>query len=217
MEAPGKSALPRVKPRQSRDSGRRSGASMGRMHAACILVVEDDDAIGSALSTVLATAGYDVVRSRSGEEALGAVGARRPDLVLLDLGLPDMDGVDVCRRLRRTVAGLAIVVVTARDDEMDVVLGLEAGADDYVTKPFRLGGLPARLTAVLRRAAAPDGRPLAVGDVEIDPGARSARRDGVPVELRPREFDLLVLLARNAGRVVGREQILTELWRDPWG
>src|SRR5262245_20039880 len=103
---------------------------MGLMHAACVLVVEDDDAIGTALSTVLATAGYDVVRCRSGEAALAAVEERRPDLVLLDLGLPDMDGVDLCRRLRRTVAGLAIVVVTARDDEMDVVLGLNAGADD---------------------------------------------------------------------------------------
>jgi DNA-binding response OmpR family regulator len=187
------------------------------MEMARVLVVEDDDAIGTALTAVLEGAGYRVSRTPSGAAALRAVDDDRPDVVLLDLGLPDMDGVDVCRRLRRGCTDLAIVVVTARDDEMDVVLGLNAGADDYITKPFRLGELQARLTAVLRRAPVPAGRTLAVGDVEIDPAARTARRDGNVVELRPREFDLLLLLASNAGRVVARERILAELWRDPWG
>ena len=182
-----------------------------------MLVVEDDDAIGDALTSVLAGAGHTVTRSSHGAAALAAAEADAVDVVLLDLGLPDMDGVDVCRRLRRIAPDLAILVVTARDDEMDVVLGLNAGADDYVTKPFRLGELQARLGALVRRAVDTAGRSLAVGGVEIDPAARVARRDGEPIALRPREFDLLLLLARNAGRVVARERILAELWSDGWG
>jgi DNA-binding response OmpR family regulator len=182
-----------------------------------VLIVEDDEAIGRSLELVLEQRGYDVVRCTQGGAALLAVDARRMDVVLLDLGLPDMDGVEVCRRLRRTSRNLPIVMLTARDAEMDVVLGLNAGADDYVLKPFRLGELLARIGALLRRVEPVGHDALQIGDLQVDGAARAARRRGVPLELRPREFDLLLLLAQNAGRVVPRERILAELWRDHWG
>jgi DNA-binding response OmpR family regulator len=182
-----------------------------------VLIVEDDEAIGRGLENVLAERGFTVQRCTHGGRALVAVDAERPDLVLLDLGLPDIDGVEVCRRLRRGSPGLPIVVLTARDAEMDIVLGLNAGADDYIAKPFRLGELLARIGALLRRTAPPDDDEVVVGDLQLDPSSRHARRGGVEMELRPREFDLLLLLARNAGRVVPRERILAELWRDHWG
>ena len=182
-----------------------------------VLIVEDDEAIGRSLELVLEQRGYDVVRCTQGGAALLAVDARRMDVVLLDLGLPDMDGIEVCRRLRRTSRNLPIVMLTARDAEMDVVLGLNAGADDYVLKPFRLGELLARIGALLRRVEPVGDDALQIGDLHVDGAARAARRHGVPLELRPREFDLLLLLAQNAGRVVPRERILAELWRDHWG
>ena len=180
--------------------------------------MEDDDAIGRTLETVLVERGYVVTWCREGGAALTAADTERPDLVLLDLGLPGIDGIDVCRRLRRGSPLVPILILTARDAEMDVVLGLSAGADDYVLKPFRLGELLARVAANLRRVEASNGgRTLRIGDLEIDTAARSASRAGGQLEIRPREFDLLVLLARNAGRVVTRERILAELWRDHWG
>jgi DNA-binding response OmpR family regulator len=182
-----------------------------------VLIVEDDEAIGRGLENVLVERGFTVSRCTHGGRALVAVVADRPDLVLLDLGLPDIDGIEVCRRLRRGSPGLPIVVLTARDAEMDIVLGLNAGADDYIAKPFRLGELLARIGALLRRTAPPDDDRVVVGDLALDPFSRRATRGGVEMELRPREFDLLLLLARNAGRVVPRERILAELWRDHWG
>jgi DNA-binding response OmpR family regulator len=182
-----------------------------------VLIVEDDEAIGRGLENVLVERGFTVQRCTHGGRALVAVDAERPDLVLLDLGLPDIDGVEVCRRLRRGSPGLPIVVLTARDAEMDIVLGLNAGADDYIAKPFRLGELLARIAALLRRTAPPDDEQVVVGDLVLDPSTRVASRGGIEMELRPREFDLLLLLARNAGRVVPRERILAELWRDHWG
>ncbi len=184
-----------------------------------MLIVEDDEAIGQALETVLAERGYEVVRSIDGGGALVAADSHRPDLVLLDLGLPDMDGVEVCRRLRRVSPRLLIVMLTARDAEMDVVLGLNAGADDYLVKPFRLAELLARMGAHLRRTQTGEHvrGVLATGDLEIDVDARVARRRGAELELRPREFDLLLLLAQSAGRVLTRERLLAELWRDHWG
>jgi DNA-binding response OmpR family regulator len=182
-----------------------------------VLIVEDDEAIGRGLETVLVERGFTVQRCSRGGPALVAVDAERPDLVLLDLGLPDIDGVEVCRRLRRGSPSLPIVVLTARDAEMDIVLGLNAGADDYIAKPFRLGELLARIGALLRRVG-PQGEDLVVvGDLVLDPAARRAHRGDREMELRPREFDLLLLLARNAGRVVPRDRILAELWRDHWG
>ena len=166
---------------------------------------------------MLVERGFTVQRCSRGGSALVAVDAERPDLVLLDLGLPDIDGVEVCRRLRRGSPSLPIVVLTARDAEMDIVLGLNAGADDYIAKPFRLGELLARIGALLRRVG-PQGEDLVVvGDLVLDPAARRAHRGDREMELRPREFDLLLLLARNAGRVVPRDRILAELWRDHWG
>jgi DNA-binding response OmpR family regulator len=182
-----------------------------------VLIVEDDEAIGRGLENVLVERGFTVQRCTHGGRALVAADADRPDLVLLDLGLPDIDGVEVCRRLRRGSPGLPIVVLTARDAEMDIVLGLNAGADDYIAKPFRLGELLARIAALLRRTAPPGDDEVVVGDLVLDPFSRRASRGDVEMDLRPREFDLLLLLARNAGRVVPRERILAELWRDHWG
>jgi len=182
-----------------------------------VLIVEDDEAIGRGLENVLVERGFTVQRCTHGGRALVAADADRPDLVLLDLGLPDIDGVEVCRRLRRGSPGLPIVVLTARDAEMDIVLGLNAGADDYIAKPFRLGELLARIGALLRRTAPPGDDQVVVGDLVLDPFSRRASRGDVEMDLRPREFDLLLLLARNAGRVVPRERILAELWRDHWG
>ena len=187
------------------------------MGQATVLVVEDDASIGRALTGALRAQGLEVLWATTGTDALELAAGARAQLVLLDLGLPDLDGVEVCRRIRRGDAHVPIVILTARHSEVDVVLGLDAGADDYVTKPFRLGELQARLGALVRRAVDTAGRSLAVGGVEIDPAARVARRDGEPIALRPREFDLLLLLARNAGRVVARERILAELWSDGWG
>jgi DNA-binding response OmpR family regulator len=182
-----------------------------------VLIVEDDEAIGRGLEAVLVERGFSVQRCVRGGPALVAVDADRPDLVLLDLGLPDIDGVEVCRRLRRGSPSLPIVVLTARDAEMDIVLGLNAGADDYIAKPFRLGELLARIGALLRRVGPQDEEVVTVGDLVLDPAGRTAARRGLEIELRPREFDLLLLLARNAGRVVPRDRILAELWRDHWG
>ena len=196
----------------------RAAAYHGIVTRIRVLIVEDDEAIGRALEAVLSERGYDVTRSSDGGGALVAADVTRPDLVLLDLGLPDMDGVEVCRRLRRGSPRLVIVMLTARDAEMDIVLGLNAGADDYIVKPFRLGELLARIGAHLRRTQDTDGAgSLTVGDLEIDVAARVARRHGAELELRPREFELLLLLVQSRGRVLTRERLLAELWRDHWG
>jgi DNA-binding response OmpR family regulator len=142
-------------------------------------------------------------------------------LVLLDLGLPDIDGLDVCRRLRAATADLAIVILTARDQELDLVAGLDAGADDYLVKPFKLSELLARVRAHMRRITSVPGprapaAPLRAAGVEIDRAARRVERDGEEVALRPKEFDLLLLLADHAGRVVTRETIMREVWDTDW-
>jgi DNA-binding response OmpR family regulator len=183
------------------------------------MVVEDDEAIASGLGRVLGTQGYDVQRVGRGRAALAAVG---PDveLVVLDLGLPDMDGLDVCRALRATHAELAILILTARDQELDVVAGLDAGADDYLVKPFRLSELLARVRAHLRRTAATERQvapePLRAGELTVDPASRRAWRADRELTLRPKEFDLLALLVAEAGRVVTRERIMHEVWDTRW-
>jgi DNA-binding response OmpR family regulator len=136
--------------------------------------------------------------------------------VLLDLGLPDLDGVEVCRRLRAQVPMTTIVILTARSDEIDVVLGLDAGADDYVTKPFRLAELLARVRAHLRRARPDDGERMKVGDLDVDVAARRASLGAHDLELRAKEFDLLALLVGEAGRVLTRERIMAEVWDEHW-
>lgn len=190
------------------------------MSAAAILVVEDDDAIAAGLVRVLDTQGYPVRRVAAGLPALNAA-MDDISLVLLDLGLPDIDGLDVCRRLRTTHPELAILILTARDQELDIVAGLDAGADDYLVKPFKLSELLARVRAHLRRinAARIPEAPAAVFEiagVRIDPGSRRAHRDGEELPMRPKEFDLLVLLATHAGRVVTRERIMREVWDTEW-
>jgi DNA-binding response OmpR family regulator len=186
------------------------------MIGAGIVVVEDDDAIGRALVGTLTSQGFETEWAHDGRSALDLVAATHPGLVLLDLGLPDVDGVEVCRRLRALDPVLRIVILTARHDEVDVVLGLDAGADDYVTKPFRLAELLARVRAHLRRSETPDPDHLVVGDVEIDTGARRVRVGGQEIDLRAREFELLVFLARHAGSAVTRERIMTEVWDEHW-
>jgi DNA-binding response OmpR family regulator len=183
------------------------------------MVVEDDEAIASGLGRVLGSQGYDVQRAGRGRAALASADAD-VGLVVLDLGLPDMDGLDVCRALRAAHPELAILILTARDQELDVVAGLDAGADDYLVKPFRLSELLARVRAHLRRtaaterAAAPE--PLRAGELTVDPAARRAWRADRELTLRPKEFDLLALLVAEAGRVVTRERIMNEVWDTDW-
>jgi DNA-binding response OmpR family regulator len=189
------------------------------MERSRILLVEDDDAIASGLVRVLDSQGYSTRRLARGGPAPAAA---TPDvgLVILDLGLPDVDGIDVCRKLRTARSELAIMILTARDQELDVVAGLDAGADDYLIKPFRLSELLARVRAHMRRAAAAPTRvadePLQVGEVRVDLAARRAWHGDTELSLRPKEFDLLALLVAEAGRVVTRDRIMREVWDTEW-
>jgi two-component system, OmpR family, response regulator RegX3 len=179
-----------------------------------ILVVEDEDAIAEPLVDGLRREGFDVSRVATGAAALEAAPA---DLVLLDLRLPDLDGLDVCRTLRDR-SRVPIIVVTARGEEADRVVGLELGADDYVVKPYGLRELIARIRAVTRRAASNGtGRePLRVGALEVDERARTATLAECELELTPKEFELLAALARDPGAAVSRQQLLAEVWQTTW-
>ena len=190
--------------------------------AATVLVVEDDELISSSLARALSSQGYDVSIARTVAGALEHVSRQRTDLVLLDLGLPDGDGAEVCEVVVRDHPTVPVVVLTARRDEIDVVLGLEAGAVDYVVKPFRLAELLARISTHLRYAAHVDtersGTPArsVVGDLVVDRGSRRVTIGGAEVALRPREFDLLARLAQDAGQVVTREQLVDDVWDENW-
>jgi DNA-binding response OmpR family regulator len=179
-----------------------------------ILLVEDEDSIAVPLAEALRREGFEVERAATGGEALAA---REPDLVLLDLRLPDIDGLDVCRGLRQRSA-VPIIVVTARGEESDRVVGLELGADDYVVKPFGSRELIARIRAVTRRthARADGAGPLRVGELEVDERGRRARLAGEELELTPKEFDLLAALARDPGAAVSRRRLLEEVWETSW-
>jgi DNA-binding response OmpR family regulator len=172
-----------------------------------LLVVEDEEKIGHLLVSALTANGYLVTWRRTGAEAQSSARTDSYDLALLDLGLPDVDGIDVCRELKRLQSQCVVVVLTARREEMDVVEGLESGADDYLTKPFRMTELLARVRAHLRRASVEDFVPdvFTSGDLTLDPSARRCLVRGEEVALRPKEFDLLARLASDAGRAVTRE------------
>ncbi|HXG01865.1 MAG TPA: response regulator [Candidatus Binatia bacterium] len=183
--------------------------------AAEILVVEDEPDIRNLIVLHLTREGFRCRTAASGGQALAEVRARRPDLVILDLLLPEPDGLEVCRRLRAdaATAALPIIMLTARADEVDRVVGLEVGADDYVVKPFSPRELVARARAVLRRARAAEGeRPLRVGAIALDPARHAVTVDGAAVALTPREFDLLHALMEAGGRVLSREHLLGRVW-----
>lgn len=177
-----------------------------------ILLVEDDPSLQRSATLLLERSGFTVRVASDGVDALDVVGRDRFDLLLLDVMLPGVDGLEVCRQVRRT-SRVPIVMLTARSDTTDVVVGLELGADDYITKPFEGSELTARVRAVLRRAAAePDAPLIRVRDLEIDTGAFRVTRGGVELELTATEFRLLAELARNAGRVLTREGLLERVW-----
>ena len=176
-----------------------------------VLVVDDDTALAEMLGIVLRGEGFEPTFCADGNEALEAFRAARPDLVLLDLMLPGKDGIEVCRQIRAE-SGTPIVMLTAKTDTVDVVLGLESGADDYVVKPFKPKELVARVRARLRRSDEPPPEMLEVGEVLIDVAGHSVRRAGEAIPLTPLEFDLLVALARKPWQVFSREVLLEQVW-----
>ena len=184
-----------------------------------VLLVEDEESITAPLSEALSREGFEPVIAGTATEALELAVSRSPDLVLLDLGLPDGSGLDVCRELRSR-STVPIIMVTARGEETDRIVGLEVGADDYVVKPFSAREVVARIRAVLRRTAAPAPTQLddvvELGEVRVDRARRSATFEGRPLELSRKEFDLLQLLVDNAGTVVKRERLIDEVWDTNW-
>jgi len=183
-----------------------------------ILLVDDDALLRRSLAFNLTQAGYQTSTAANAEDAMALVRRDQPDLILLDIGLPGMDGLEALRRFQEQMS-LPIIFLTARRRELDQVLGLELGADDYVTKPFQLDVLLARIKAVLRRSArgqaattASESAPLVVGDVTIDPAAHTVTVGGRRTDLPPREFDLLHTLALEAGRVISTDELLSRVW-----
>jgi DNA-binding response OmpR family regulator len=183
-----------------------------------VLVIEDDPTIGRSLHTGLHAHGYRTQWCRTGESGLAQAQLAVPDVVLLDLRLPDTDGVDVARTLRDQHPDLLIIILTARTDEIDVIVGLDAGADDYVVKPATLTVLLARLRAHLRRrpATPTDIGPIQLGDLILDVRARRCLLGGREIDLRPKEFDLLTALARRPDSAVTREDLMAEVWDENW-
>ncbi len=183
-----------------------------------ILVVDDEPPFRRVLQTSLTARGFSVEEAGNAEQALAAIRQRSFDLMLLDVNMPGMGGIEACRRIRALMPHLGIVMVTVRDAEHDMVQALEAGADDYVTKPFRFGELVARLRAVLRRVAPQDmATVLRVGDLEIDFDRRLLRRSGELVHLTPTEFDLLALLMKNQGMPITHAKLLRTIWGPEYG
>jgi DNA-binding response OmpR family regulator len=181
-----------------------------------VLIVEDEDAIAEPLVSGLDREGFEVERVATGQAALDA---RPADVVLLDLRLPDIDGYTVCRELRAGRPDVAIIMVTAKGEEIDRVLGLELGADDYIVKPFGFRELVARIRAVTRRSTGlrhDEHRTLVAGQLTVDLRTRRVHLGGREIELTPKEFDLLALLAADPGAVVGRQRILEEVWDTHW-
>ena len=208
LENPADPAPPRpTEPAARRDGGAPGGAS--------ILVVDDEPIVREVVGRYLRQEGFAVAEAADGPEALRRFAAARPDLVLLDLMLPGLDGLEVCRRIR-TQSNVPIVMLTAKGDETDTVIGLGVGGDDYVAKPFSPRELVARVKAVLRRAGEPppvaDGDPLRFGRLTIRPDRRQVEVGGQAIDLTAREFDLLLFLASHPGRVFSREEMLDKVW-----
>jgi DNA-binding response OmpR family regulator len=183
-----------------------------------ILLVEDEESITTPLAEALERDGFRTEVAHTVADGLAKGRTARPDLVLLDIGLPDGSGLDVCRELRAS-STVPIIILSARGEEADRVVGLELGADDYVVKPFSAREVIARIRAVLRRTAtpaAPAEGPIEIGDVRLDPAKRTVTVGGEPVELARKEFDLLALLMREAGSVVTRERLIDEVWDVNW-
>lgn len=179
-----------------------------------VLVVEDEATLAAALSYNLRKSGFHVMSAADGVEGLRTARQSRPDVIVLDLMLPKMDGIEVCRRVRAE-STVPILMLTAKGEEVDKVVGLEVGADDYLTKPFGMRELLARLRALLRRSTmrdSTDSAAVTIGPIEIDSRGRTVVRDGRPVALKPKEFDLLAFLARHPGQVFTREQLLERVW-----
>ncbi|WP_328468436.1 response regulator transcription factor [Actinoplanes sp. NBC_00393] len=182
-----------------------------------LLLIEDDPAIRNTLLRALRERGHAVAAAGAAMEGLQTALAERPDLIVLDLGLPDLDGRELLRMLR-AVSRVPVIVATARDEETEMVRLLDAGADDYVVKPFTAAQLDARIRAVLRRGADTETTAdLTIGGLRIDAAARTVTLDGAEVELSPREFDLLHHLAQRAGQVVTKRELLSEVWQVPYG
>ena len=186
-----------------------------------VLVVDDDERVRTVVSWQLEADGYSVAQARDGAGALERIDAERPDLVVLDLSMPGLGGLDVLRRVRAAEAhgggaALPVIVLSGRSGETDRIVGLDLGADDYLVKPFSPGELAARVRSVLRRSAGAP-RPLQLSGLSVDPATREVRVDGTPVELTAREFDLLAFLARHPRQVFSRAQLLQQVWRSEPG
>ena len=185
------------------------------MSSELILLVDDEPSILQLAQMYLEREGFRVKTASDGEAALSSVATLHPALVVLDVMLPRLDGFEVCKRLRRQESPVAILMLTARDEDVDKILGLELGADDYLTKPFNPRELVARVKAILRRGertAKPDAAPIQVGDLTIDPASREVRLGTRTLDLRTQEFDLLLTLAEARGRVLTREKLLQQAW-----
>ena len=183
----------------------------------CILIVEDERAIVEILKFNLKREGYDTLEALDGEAGLELARTEDPDLILLDVMLPKMNGFDICKNLREAGSTVPIIMLTAREEETDKVFGLEAGADDYITKPFSMRELMARVKANIRRrdldyGVRPKGELLQAGNLSIDPASFTVTKNGAPVELTQKEFDLLLYLIRERGRVFTREDLMQKVW-----
>jgi DNA-binding response OmpR family regulator len=202
-------------PQAPPDAAMTTDAKQPRAAAKTVLVVEDEASLASSLSYNLRKNGFNVVQAADGVTGLQAARSGNPDVIVLDLMLPRMDGIEVCRRLRAD-SDVPIIMLTAKTEELDRVVGLEIGADDYLTKPFSMRELMARVRALLRRSGTrlspQDASTITVGSLVLDARGRTVQRDGVEVQLKPKEFDLLHFLARNAGQVFTREQLLEHVW-----
>ena len=216
LPLPGSSAVPG---NRGRFAFLRSGQNADVQRKRMVLLVEDEPSIAEPLAEAIAREGFETKVAGTVAESLALAAQIEPDLVLLDVMLPDGSGFDVCRELRQR-SQVPIIMLTARGEEADRVIGLELGADDYVVKPFSAREVVARIRAVLRRTEASPGRddatPIEIGEVRLDPAKREATKDGEVLELSRKEFELLQLLMQNAGSVVTREQAFEDVWDTNW-